>query len=83
MVGAARDRGADRWLAYLEPLPDAPPRRRASATSARWRCGPGPRTGRRTRSATRCPTTVTEPFLDAIDRLLKQLARREVTERLA
>ena len=26
------------------------------------------------------PSEVTEPFLDAIDRLLKELARREVTE---
>ena len=26
------------------------------------------------------PETVTEPFLDAIDRLLKELARREVSE---
>ena len=50
-----------------------------SPTCAGRRCARGRRTGRRTPSGTRCPRTVTEPFLDAIDRLLKELAQRETS----
>ena len=72
---AARDRGADRWVAYFEPLPD----RSATTTSptcASRRCARGRPTGRRTRVRDALPEEVTEPFLDAVDRLLKALAKR-------
>jgi hypothetical protein len=77
MVTAARERGHDRWLRYLEPLPD---RLRDDdladlrKTAMRARSAYGPRDS--VRDA--LPWEVTEPFLDAIDRLLKELARRDV-----
>lgn len=77
MVAAARALGQDRWVAYLEPLPDrlrdddlADLRR----TALRGRAAYGPKDS--VRDA--LPEDVTEPFLDALDRLLKALARREV-----
>ena len=78
MVSAARDREAGRWLAYLEPLPDA--LRDADLgdlrkVALRARSAYGPKDS--VRDA--LPPDVTEPFLDAIDRLLKELARREVS----
>ncbi len=79
MVAAARDGGHDRWVRYLEPLPDrlrdddlADLRR----TAMRARSAYGPKDS--VRDA--LPWDVTEPFLDAIDRLLKELARRDATE---
>ncbi len=66
-----------RWTAYLEPIPDhlrdddiADLRR--SALRARSAYGP--------KDSVRdvVPREVTEPFLDAIDRLLKELARRDL-----
>jgi hypothetical protein len=79
MLREARDRGADRWLAYLEPLPDS--LRDAELgdlrrVALRARAMYGPKDS--VRDA--LPETVTEPFLDAIDRLLKEIARREVSE---
>jgi hypothetical protein len=79
MVVEARDRGAERWLAYLEPLPDS--LRDAELgdlrrVALRARAAYGPKDS--VRDA--LPESVTEPFLDAIDRLLKELARREVSE---
>src|SRR3954451_6488216 len=79
MVAAARDGGHDRWLRYLEPLPD---RLRDDdvvdlrRTAMRARSAYGPKDS--VRDA--LPWEVTEPFLDAIDRLLKELAKREVNE---
>jgi len=77
LVASARELGVDRWIAYLEPLPDrlrddelADLRR----TALRARAAYGPKDS--VRDA--LPEEVTEPFLDAIDRLLKALARREV-----
>jgi hypothetical protein len=79
LVAAARDRHADRWLAYFEPLPDrlrdeeiADLRR----TALRARAAFGPKDS--VRDA--LPAEVTEPFLDAVDRLLKELARRALAE---
>jgi hypothetical protein len=76
LVGEARTRGADRWLTYLEPLPDrlrddnlADLRR----TALRARSAYGPKDS--VRDA--LPPDVTEPFLEAVDRLLKELARRD------
>lgn len=76
LVAEARGRGADRWLAYFEPLPDRlrdeplPDLRR---TAMRARAAYGPKDS--VRDA--LPAEVTEPFLGAIDRLLKELARRD------
>jgi hypothetical protein len=76
MVEAARHRGADRWLAYLEPLPDRLRDEelgelRRTALKARSAFGPKDSV----RDA--LPAEVTEPFLEAVDRLLKELARRD------
>ncbi len=79
MVAAARDAVHDRWVRYLEPLPE---RLRDDdivdlrKTAMRARSAYGPKDS--VRDA--LPWDVTEPFLDAIDKLLKELARREVTE---
>ena len=77
LLDDARARGATRWIAYLEPLPDhlrdgdiADLRRVAMRARAAY----GPKDSIRDT----LPADVTEPFLDAIDRLLKVLARREV-----
>ncbi len=76
MVAAARATGNARWIAYLEPLPDrlrdediADLRR----TALRARSAFGPKDSVRDV----LPREVTEPFLDAVDRLLKELARRD------
>jgi hypothetical protein len=77
LLESARTAGTTRWIAYLEPLPDrlrddgvAELRR----TALRARAAYGPKDS--VRDA--LPPTLTEPFLDAIDRLLKVLARRDV-----
>jgi len=76
LLGEARARGAERWVAYLEPLPD---RLRDDdltdlrGTALRARAAYGARDSIRDV----LPPTVTEPFLRAIDRLLKLIARRE------
>jgi len=74
MVREARDRGASRWLAYLEPLPDALRDGdlgdlRRIALRARSAYGPKDSV----RDA--LPPELTEPFLDAIDRLIRELNR--------
>lgn len=77
LVAEARTREAQRWIAYFEPLPD---RLRDEAivdlrrTALRARAAFGPKDS--VRDA--LPPVVTEPFLEAIDRLLKELARRDV-----
>ncbi len=77
LLASARDLGATRWVAYLEPLPDrlrdddvADLRR----TVLRARAAYGPKDSIRDT----LPEDVTEPLLDALDRLLKAIARREV-----
>ncbi|HYO43261.1 MAG TPA: hypothetical protein VES19_08700 [Candidatus Limnocylindrales bacterium] len=76
MLVAARAAGNARWIAYLEPLPD---RLRDDEivdlrrTALRARSAYGPKDSVRDV----LPRDVTEPFLDAVDRLLKELARRE------
>jgi hypothetical protein len=79
LLDDARARGATRWITYLEPLPDhlrdgdfADLRR----VSMRARAAYGPKDSIRDTLS----SDVTEPFLEAIDRLLKVLARREVQE---
>jgi hypothetical protein len=77
LLAASRALGIVRWETFLAPLPDhlrddelADLRR----TALRARAAYGPKDS--VRDA--LPADVTEPFLDAIDRLLKELARRDV-----
>jgi hypothetical protein len=74
MVAAAHDLGATRWAAFLEPLPDRlrdeePVALRRTAMRARAAYGPKDSV----RDA--LPAELTEPFLDSIDRLLRELNR--------
>jgi hypothetical protein len=76
VVTALRDAGVTRWFAYFEPMPerlrdDEPRGLRQVAMRARAAYGP--------KDSIRdvLPRELTEPFLDSIDRLLKQLARRD------
>jgi hypothetical protein len=76
VLAAVRVAGLDRWTAYFEPMPerlrdDEPRGLRQVAMRARAAYGP--------KDSIRdvLPAEVTEPFLDSIDRLLKQLARRD------
>jgi hypothetical protein len=76
LVAAARERGLERWSAFLGPLPDRLrdeelPRLRSVALRARAAYGANDSI----RDA--LPPELTEPFLDAIDRLLRELARRD------
>ena len=74
LLVAAREVGSARWLAFLEPLPehlrdDEPRALRATAVRARAAYGP--------KDSIRdvLPATLTEPFLDSIDRLLRLIDR--------
>ena len=74
LLAEARARGATRWVTFLEPLPDRLrdddiPSLRPAAMRARAAYGP--------KDSVRdiLPPELTEPFLDAIDRLLRELAR--------
>jgi len=74
LSAAAHDSGITRWSTFLEPLPD---RLRDDdlaglrAVAMRARAAYGPKDS--VRDA--LPAELTEPFLDAIDRLLRELAR--------
>ena len=80
LVAAARDRGLTRWADFLGPLPD---RLRDDelatlrSVAMRARAAYGPKDS--VRDA--LPAELTEPFLDALDRLLRELARREAAGR--
>ena len=74
LLAAAREIGSARWTAYLEPLPDRlrddePVALRATATRCRAAYG--------VKDSIRdvLPADLTEPFLDAIDRLVRELNR--------
>lgn len=76
LLAAARAAGDERWTAYLAPLPDrlrddglADLRR----TAMRARAAFGPKDSIRDA----LPAELTEPFVEAIDRLLRELARQE------
>jgi hypothetical protein len=76
IVAAAEAAGATRWLRYFEAMPDRlrddePRSLRQVALRARAAFGPKDSV----RDAV--PPDVTEPFLESIDRLLKQLNRRD------
>ncbi len=76
LLAAARAAGNGRWEAYLAQLPDRlrddglPELRR---TAMRSRAAYGPKDSIRDA----LPAEATEPFLEAIDRLLRLLARRD------
>jgi cytosine/adenosine deaminase-related metal-dependent hydrolase len=74
LLAAAREIGSERWVAYLEPLPDRlrdddPTALRATATRSRAAYG--------VKDSIRdvLPESLTEPFLDSIDRLIRELNR--------
>jgi len=74
LVDAARGRGADRWVVFLDPLPDRLRDDELAAlrsTAMRARAAYGPKDSVRDV----LPAEVTEPFLDAIDRLLREINR--------
>jgi hypothetical protein len=76
LLAEARDRGLTRWVDYLAPMPDKlrddplPDLRR---TALRARAAFGPKDSIRET----LPEELTEPFLDAIDRLIRELDRRD------
>ena len=74
VLAAARDLGATRWIAYFEPIPDRlrddePSALRATTTRCRAAYG--------VKDSVRdvLPWGVTDPCLDAIDRLIRELNR--------
>jgi hypothetical protein len=80
LLAAAAEAGAERWRRYLAPLPDRLrdepiPALRATARAGRSAFGP--------KDSVRdvLPESVTEPFLESLDRLLKQIARWEAHRR--
>jgi hypothetical protein len=77
LLAAALEAGSKRWVRYLAPLPDRLrddpiPGLRAAARAGRAAFGP------KDSIRDALPEAATEPFLDAIDRLLKLIARWEV-----
>ncbi len=74
LLAEATLRGIDRWAAFLAPLPDRLrdeelPALRATAVRARAAYG--------AKDSIRdaLPASLTEPFLDAIDRLIREINR--------
>ena len=77
MLVASRDRGVDRWVAFLEPLPDRlrdGELREVRVAAQRVRAAFGPKDSIRDA----LPDDVTAPAIAAADRLLKALARYEL-----
>ena len=77
LLAAARERGVERWSAFLDPLPDRLrddelPALRSTALRARAAYGPKDSV----RDA--LPAELTEPFLEAIDRLIRELNRAAI-----
>ena len=76
LLAAARERGDERWTRFLEPLPDrlrdeTLPGLRSTAMRARAAYGPKDSV----RDA--LPAEASEPFLDAIDRLMREINRSQ------
>jgi hypothetical protein len=74
MLAAARERGSARWVAFLDPIPDrlrdeGLPALRTTVVRARAAYGP------KDSIRDALPSDVTEPFLDALDRLLREINR--------
>ena len=76
LLAAALERGSRRWVQHLAPLPDRlrddPPQELRKAARL-GRAAYGPKDSIRDA----LPADLTEPFLEALDRLLKALARWE------
>ena len=75
-LAAARENDVERWVRYLEPLPDHlrdDSLRELRGTARRTRAAFGPRDSIRDALS----EEVTEPLLAAIDRLLKVIARHD------
>jgi hypothetical protein len=74
LLAEARDHGVDRWVVFLEPLPDRlrdEDLKGLRSTAMRARAAYGPKDS--VRDA--LPAEVTEPFLEAIDRLIREINR--------
>jgi hypothetical protein len=74
LLAAARERSHARWTAYLEPLPDRlrdEDLRGLRSAAVRARAAYGPKDSIRDV----LPGELTEPFLEAIDRLLREIDR--------
>lgn len=74
LLSAARERGHERWTAYLEPLPDRlrdDDLRGLRAAALRARAAYGPTDSIRDA----LPAELTEPFLESIDRLIREINR--------
>jgi hypothetical protein len=74
MLAEGRERGDTRWVTFLEPIPDRlrdDEPRALRSTAMRARAAYGPKDSVRDALS----PDVTEPFLVAIDRLLRELAR--------
>jgi hypothetical protein len=79
LLAAAREVVHERWTAYLAPLPDRlrdDPLDALRPSALRARAAFGPKDSIRDA----LPADLTEPFLLAVDRLLRLLARRAVEE---
>ena len=77
LLAAAVEMDAERWEAYLRPLPDRlrdGDLRDVRSAAMRARAAYGPKDSIRDT----LPETLTEPFLESVDRLLKVLNRREL-----
>jgi hypothetical protein len=76
LLAAATTLGFERWERFLAPLPDLlrdGDLRELRAAAVRSRAAFGPKDSVRDV----LPAEVTEPFLEAVDRLLRLLARRD------
>ncbi len=78
LVLAARDRGDERWERFLAPLPDRlrddeVPELRTIARRARAAYGP------KDSIRDALPPDLTEAFLDSLDRLVREINRRETS----
>ncbi len=74
LLAAARERESARWTSYLEPLPDRlrdDDLRGLRGAAVRARAAYGPKDSIRDA----LPWDLTEPFLAAIDRLLREINR--------
>lgn len=77
VLAAARERGSRRWTDYFALIPDRlrdDELRDLRATAVRARAAFGPKDSIREG----LPPDVTEALLDALDRLLKAIARRDL-----
>ena len=74
LLAEARERGSARWVAFFEAIPDHlrdDELRALRSTATRARAAYGPNDSVRDVLS----ADVTEPFLEALDRLLRELAR--------